>query len=123
MSDNNRCPEKKHRMHSYFGWARDVAYGDIVTSEFFRRHYLSVFIILLLIIIYITTKYQCLTKMEEIQKLETELLITKTEHMRQRALYKSRTRESGMQQLVDKVMPGMTVQEQPPYSLTLEQPQ
>lgn len=120
MTDKPENTDNRHSIFRMPGWAKGVAYGDVITIEFFRRHYLPLFVILLLIIIYITTKYQCLTKMEEIQQLENDLLIVKTERMRQQAEYKSRTRESAMQQLVDSVMPGLSIQEQPPYRLTAD---
>ncbi|MEE1207700.1 MAG: FtsL-like putative cell division protein [Muribaculaceae bacterium] len=100
--------------------ARRLIYGNVVTSEFFARHWMKFFILLVLVMIYISTKYECMTKMEEIQRLERELSVAKTERIRQHSNYMSRTRESAMQQLVDTVIPGLAVQEQPPFHLAAE---
>lgn len=98
-------------------YASRVIMGNFVTSEFFARHWMTLFIAVTLIMIYISTKYECLTRMEEIKRCETELAIVKTEYMRQRSTYKSRIRESSMQQLVDSVIPGLGIQKQPPFRL------
>lgn len=97
--------------------AGHVLYGNVVTSEFFVRHWLKLFMLLVLVMIYISTSYQCKTLMEEIRTLENELLVVRTERIRERSEYMSRTRESAMQHLVDSVRPGLTVQEQPPFAL------
>jgi hypothetical protein len=94
-----------------------VLYGNVISSEFFSRHWMKIFILVVLVMIYISNKYQCLTSMETIKHLESELEVAKTERIRERSTYMSRIRESAMQELVDSVMPGLTVQEQPPYEL------
>lgn len=96
---------------------RRMLFGNVITSEFFKRHWMILFILGVLILIYISTKYQCMTKMERIKELETELSITHTESIRERSTYMSRIRESSMKALVDSLMPGLGIQEQPPYHL------
>lgn len=95
-----------------------VLWGDVVDITFFYRHMLKFFVLLVLVLIYISNKYQCLTSMETIKRLENELEVAKTERIRERSTYMSRIRESAMQELVDSVMPGLAVQEQPPYELS-----
>jgi hypothetical protein len=97
--------------------AARVLFGNVISSEFFSRHWMKIFILVVLVMIYISNKYQCLTSMETIKHLESELEVAKTERIRERSTYMSRIRESAMQELVDSVMPGLTVQEQPPYEL------
>lgn len=65
--------------------------------------------------VYITNRYQCLTRMEEIRKLEHELEIVQTERIRERSEYMSRIRESSMQELVDTMHLNLRVQDKPPY--------
>ena len=67
--------------------------------------------------VYITNRYQCLTRMEEIRKLEHELAIVQTERIRERSEYMSRIRESSMQELVDTMHLNLRVQDKPPYRL------
>ncbi|MDE5838699.1 MAG: hypothetical protein K2H39_06570, partial [Paramuribaculum sp.] len=62
-------------------------------------------------------KYNCQTKMEEIQRLNTELEIVKTERLRVRSAYMSSTRESSMQQLIDSLGLNLRVQDRPPFKL------
>ncbi|MBD5245067.1 MAG: hypothetical protein HDS57_06340 [Barnesiella sp.] len=94
-----------------------LLYGQIISSDFFARHWLTVFSVVILIMVFITNKYNCQTKMEEIRRLHTELEIVKTERVRVRSVYMSRIRESSMQQLVDSLGLNLHVQERPPYKL------
>lgn len=74
--------------------------------------------LIVMILIYITNKYQCQTRMEEIRKLTRQLEVVETERVRVRSEYMSRTRESAMQELVDTMHLGLRVQERPPYHLS-----
>lgn len=94
-------------------------YGQVLSVDFFVRHWLFIFTVLAIIMMYITNKYNTQTKMEEIRALTRELEIVKTERIRVKSAYMSRIRESEMQQLVDSIGLGLSVSEQPPYKLTL----
>jgi hypothetical protein len=113
-NSNQKASQKKQRRS--LTWR--VLYGDVISSEFFSRHWMKFFVLAVLVLIYISNKYQCLTHMETIKRLESELEVAKTERIRERSTYMSRIRESAMQELVDSVMPGLAVQEQPPYELS-----
>ena len=97
-----------------------VMYGNVVTSEFFARHWIKIFILVVMVMIFISTKYQCMTAMETIKSLENELDVMRTECIRERSDYMSRIRESAMQAMVDSVIPGLSVPGQPPYILDSE---
>lgn len=94
-----------------------VLYGQVISSDFFARNWLFVFAALIVIIIFITNKYNCQTKMEEIKRLNTELEIIKTERIRVRSEYMSKTRESSMQNLIDSLHLNLRIQDRPPYNL------
>lgn len=96
-----------------------VVSGGLVNSDFFYRHKLKIFVALVLVMIYIATKYQCMTGMESIRKLENRLEVVKTERIRERSNYMSRIRESSMAAIADSIRPGLSVQNQPPYVLHL----
>lgn len=96
---------------------RRILQGNVLTSDFFIRNWLKVFVALVLIMIYISTKYQCMTSMERIKKLEGETEVARTECIRERSEYMSRIRESAISAMADSVRPGLQVQEQPPYEL------
>lgn len=68
--------------------------------------------------VYISNKYQVQTKIETIQKLEQELERVRTESVRERSSYMSRTRESSMQVMIDTLRLDLQVREQPPYRIS-----
>lgn len=103
---------------SPIGLLRRTVSGSWVSADLFMRHWLPIFTVLLIIMIYITNKYNNQTNMEQIRLLERRLEIVKTEAVRERAVYMSRTRESSMRHLIDSARLGLKVQEQPPYRIS-----
>lgn len=94
--------------------------GGVVSSDFFYKHKLKIFVVLVLAMFYISTKYQCQTGMETIRKLEEKLDVAKAESIRERSKYMSRIRESSMAALADSIRPGLAVQQQPPFIISLD---
>ncbi|QCD36819.1 FtsL-like putative cell division protein [Muribaculum gordoncarteri] len=92
--------------------------GRLLSSDFFARHWKSVLLAILMVLIYITNRYQCLTRMEEIRRLEQELEEVETERIRVRSTYMSRIRESSMQEMVDTMHLNLRIQDKPPYKLS-----
>lgn len=92
--------------------------GRLLSSDFFARHWKSVLLAILMVLIYITNRYQCLTRMEEIRRLEQELEVVETERIRVRSTYMSRIRESSMQEMVDTMHLNLRIQDKPPYKLS-----
>lgn len=99
-------------------WLLRTLHGRILSIDFFKRNWVVVLGVAVMLMIYITSRYECQTKMERIRALETELEVAKTERVRAKSAYMSRIRESSMQQMVDSLRLGLTVQEQPPYRLS-----
>ena len=97
---------------------RRAIHGRMLSLDFFSRHWLWVLAVVVMLMIYITSRYTCQTHMEDIQRLTRELEVAKTERVREKSAYMSRIRESRMQQMVDSLHLGLTVQEQPPYRLS-----
>ncbi len=91
--------------------------GQVISSDFFARHWLPVVITILVIMIYITTKYTCQTNMEKISALERQLEIVTNEKARERSAFMGRIRETSMQQMVDSLHLNLKVQTQPPYKI------
>jgi hypothetical protein len=98
-------------------WMLRTLHGRLLSTDFFRRHWLPVLGVVVMLMIYITNRYTCQTQMETIQRLEHELEVAKTERIREKSTYMSRIRESKMQQKVDSLRLGLTTQERPPYRL------
>lgn len=98
---------------------RRAIHGRVLSLDFFSRHWLWVLTIVVMLMIYLTSRYTCQTQMEDIQRLTRELEVAKTERVREKSAYMSRIRESQMQLMVDSLRLGLTVQEQPPYGISL----
>ncbi len=110
--------EKKQKKNDNL--LRRALYGRLLSTEFFVRHWVTIALLMAMIIIYITNKYECQTSMETIQRLERELEIVKTERVRERSIYMSRIRESAMQELVESMKLNLQVQERPPFKISYE---
>lgn len=95
-----------------------VLSGKIISSDFFSRHWPWCVLAVCMIMAYISSKYNCQTKMEEIRRLEHELEVVKTERVRERSRYMSRTRESSMNHLVDSLRLDLHVQDTPPFKIS-----
>ena len=93
-------------------------HGRIISIDFFRRNWWVVLGVVTMLMIYITSRYTCQTQMERIRTLERELEVAKTERVRAKSAYMSKIRESSIQEMVDSLGLGITVQEQPPYRLS-----
>lgn len=101
--------------------SRHLLFGDVVSSNFFKKNKFTIFIVIALLMAYITSKYECMTKMEEIRSLERELAIVKSKSVRERGIYRSSTRESVMQHRIDSIGLPLRKQRTPPFKLSYEQ--
>lgn len=99
------------------GYFRRFFWGSMVSSDFLNRNKVKIFVGLVLILMFIATKYECQIGMENIRKLSNKLEVVKTESIRQHMIYMSRTRESAMTHMADSVRPGLSIREKPPYTL------
>lgn len=93
--------------------------GQVLSIDFFARHWLPVLVVVVLVMVNITGKFLCQTRMEQINRLNDELEVVKAEAIRVRSLYMGRTCESSMQQLVDSMHLGLSVPDRPPYRLEM----
>ncbi len=98
--------------------ASRVIRGQIISSDFFTRHWLMILVIVTLILIYITNKYNCLRSMEEIRSLTIELERIETEAMRERSNYMSKITEQAMRSRLDSLRLDLRIQDQPPFKLS-----
>ncbi|MBO5780303.1 MAG: hypothetical protein J6R27_04295 [Muribaculaceae bacterium] len=95
----------------------DVIAGRWLSTNFFGKHWGVILAIVVLIMTYITSRYQCITAMETIKKLEYELQVVKSERIRERSYYMSGIRESAMQERIDNLGLGLQISQTPPYLL------
>lgn len=89
--------------------------------RFFGRHWSLILALVVMILIYITFRYQCLTAMETIQSLEKELMVVKTERIREKSRYMSNIRESAMRERIQALGLDLEIRERPPYKIKLDQ--
>ena len=74
-------------------------------------------IFVIVMMVYITTKFTYRTNIEKITALERQLEIVENEKDRERSAFMSRTRETSMQQMVDSLHLGLRVQPQPAFRI------
>ena len=101
--------------HGFF-WR--IIQGQLLNFEFFAQHWLKVLICTLMVLLYITNKYQCQTRMVTINKKQEDLEIAKNHSISERSLYMGRTCESSMQELIDTLHLNLKKQEQPPFKIS-----
>lgn len=94
--------------------------GRWFSSTFFLKNAIFIVTGIIFLMVYISNKYQVQTKIETIQKLEQELERVRTESVRERSTYMSRTRESSVQIMIDTLHLDLQVREQPPYRINYQ---
>lgn len=96
---------------------RKFAFGQILSSDFFARYWLPVTVFIIVMMVYITTKFTYRANIEKIDALEKKLEIVENEKDRERSAFMSRIRETSMQHMVDSLNLGLEVQPQPPFKI------
>lgn len=97
----------------------DAVRGRWLSTGFFSRNWGIILALVILVMIYITNRYQCLTAMENIQKLNKELEVVKSERIRQKSIYMNSIREKTMQKSLREAGLDLTHRDQPPYRLKI----
>ena len=95
-------------------------HGKLFSTTFLSSHWKAILLVMGMILLFIYNKYSCKTKYETIIKLEKQQKVVRSEYVRERSTFMSRTRESGMQEMVDSLHLGLTVQLLPPYPITYD---
>ena len=101
-------------------WISDMRYGKTVSVNFFRNNAWLLVVFISIVLALMGVRYKTKTKMEQIKKLEKELVESESDKLRERAAYMSLIRETEMMRLVKENNLGLIFQEQPPYEITLE---
>ena len=97
----------------------DFRYGKTVSVNFFKANAWLLLIFIVIVIALMGMRYKTKTKMEQIKKLEKELVESESDKLREKAAYMSLIRETEMLRLVRKSNLNLIFQEQPPYEITL----
>lgn len=97
----------------------DFRYGKTVSVNFFKTNAWILLIFIVIVLALMGMRYKTKTKMEQIKKLEKELVQSESDKLREKAAYMSLIRETEMLRLVNKNNLNLIFQEQPPYEVTL----
>lgn len=112
---------KKETKRKVMEGARDLFTGEWLTSVFFGKHKFAVLLVVALLVLYISYKYEYQTRMREITTLKVELAKVKSESIRQKSLYRSNIRESEMVRRIHEAGLDLRMQPKPPYELKYEE--
>lgn len=102
------------------GWFTDMRYGRSVSLTFFRQNAWFLFLVMIALIGLMGMRYQTKTRMQEIRKLENELVLSQSEKLQEKSDYMSLVRESEMERMVNEEELHLSFQEQPPYKIHYE---
>lgn len=102
------------------GWWSDARYGKSVSINFFKNNAWLLIVFIAIVLSLMGVRYKTKTKMEEIKRLEKELVQSESDKLREKSAYMSLIRETEMMRLVRKNHLGLIFQEQPPYEITLD---
>jgi len=100
---------RKNTMH--------VLSGSILTTDFFLKNTRFIFVIFIIIILYISNRYSCISKMAEIQSLERELKDVKYESLSISTELTSISRQSQVQSLIEKNGVELKASKEPIYEI------
>lgn len=89
-----------------------------LTLDFFKRNWFYILAATLMMLMYISNKYECQSSLAEVGRLKVELNNAKTDCVDASSKYNSKILESNMQVLVDTMRLDITAPDQPPYQLT-----
>ncbi len=97
MATNTK--DKSTRQETSGSIVRRLMYGQVVSSDFIARNFLVLLAIMFMILTFISGKYTCMTKMEEVQRLTRELEVVNAERVRARSAYMGRIGNAGTRRL------------------------
>ena len=96
---------------------KQIKQGRIVSSDFFKKHWVTIALLLIIAFVYISAKYTCQLRKEKIIALRNDLNNAKTDCVKYSADFKSQIREAKMKSLVDSMKLNLVTPEQPPFKL------
>lgn len=110
----------KLKINGATDWISDLRYGKTVSVNFFKTNAWLLMAFIAVVLALMGMRYKTKTKMEEIKKLERELVQSESDKLKEKAAYMSLIRETEMMRLVAENNLGLVFQEQPPYTVELE---
>lgn len=112
-----KTKEKKEKKVKKENLISRIFMGKVVSLQFFSRNWLYVLGIVVFFILYIASKYQVRSQMEEISKLRRELSSVKSDLVRASEKYNTQIREPQMRELLDTIGIDLIMPDKPAYRL------
>ena len=120
QSSKKKASKKESRLkNATADFFSDFRYGKTVSVNFFKANAWLLLIFIVIVLALMGMRYKTKTKMEQIKKLEKELVESESDKLREKAAYMSLIRETEMLRLVQQNHLNLIFQEQPPYEITL----
>lgn len=94
--------------------------GTILTEDFFLKNTRFMLTVFVIIVLYISNRYSCIDKMSQIVSLQRELKDAKFESLTISSELTSLSRQSRVQNLVEKNNLGLETSREPVYSLGVQ---
>ncbi len=116
MASSESRQKKNKAAHSDSLLLRTL-HGKLFSTELLAAHWKGILLAMAMILLFIYNKYTCKTKIETTDRLTQQIDILRSEVVRERSTFMSRTRETGMQAMVDSLHLGLEVQTRPPFTI------
>lgn len=97
-----------------------VLSGTILTEDFFLKNTRFMGVVFVIIVLYIGNRYSCINKISEIVKLQRELKDAKFESLTISSELTSMSRQSRVENLVNRYNLGLESSREPIYSFSLK---
>ncbi|MCH5215374.1 MAG: hypothetical protein J1F10_00425 [Muribaculaceae bacterium] len=110
-----KVPAKKKKKLSFI---RRIWLGEIISYQFFFKYWKYVAIIVLVFVVYTSSRYEVRDRMDRIIKLKNELANARTEKVKASANYNSLIREQEMRNRLKNADINLQVPDQPPYHIS-----
>lgn len=112
-SESSSRPSTQRRQ----GFLRRAAFGQVISINFFIRHWLIVVSVVGLVIFYMAGNYMMRENNDEIERLEKRLQIVKAERIHVRETYMSRIRESSITAMIDSFGLDVAIRNEKPFEI------
>lgn len=107
---------KKYKNDAARG-VQNMLTGRGISSKFFTRNFFATGFFLFVCVSFIGQRFDCVTSMEKIKKLDRQIATMRTYKQEEVSRYMTLTRESAMQHAIDSLGLGLNVPEQYPLAI------
>ena len=117
MPENESTKEKKSVLRYLYKTTADIFKGKSISNEFLIKHWVTIFVFIFLVLVYISNRYSCQQKMTEIGMLNKQLTDIRNEAQTWSSELMGRSRQSQVQELVNTKGLQLKTSNRPPFYL------